>query len=87
MLIKVKVKNEIHFLGSHFVAVRIHWLKSFSCLVTRLLRTFRLESVVRNVVQSNHRLVWILHDQIFAVLLFHAQIDDAPEDAPGIVHA
>lgn len=70
---------------SDFVSVRVDGWEF--ALIAGFLRAFGFERVVGDVVQSDHWLVWILHDQIFAVLLFHADVDDASQNAPGIVHA
>lgn len=31
-------------------------------------------------------LVGVLHDEVLALFQFHALVDDAPEDAPRVVH-
>lgn len=44
-----------------FVTVWINWLKCFA-FIARLFRTLRFECIIRYVVQSQHRLVRILHN-------------------------
>merc|ERR1719237_1371336 len=46
-----------------------------------------LKSAVRDVVQPDHRLVGVLHNQILSILLGHYQVKDTPDNTPGIVHA
>lgn len=52
-----------------------------------IVRVIGVESIVWDVVQTDDRLVGVLHDQVFAILLLHHQIDDASQDSPGVVHA
>lgn len=50
-------------LNSLGVPVGVEWCEGSVCLfVSALLRGVRLESIVRDVVQADQRLVGILHD-------------------------
>lgn len=78
------------------------WLTRIACLSSSLLLTLKrvidrlvvvlvllalaLERIVGNIVQPDHRLVRILHYQVLAVLLLHANVDDTSEDTPSVVH-
>ena len=61
-------------------------LQTFSFLEEGFIIVVTLERVVRHLVEADNGLVGILDQEILAVLLLHAQVDDAAEDAPCIVH-
>merc|ERR1711936_755712 len=46
-----------------------------------------LEGAVRDVVQPDHWLVRVLHNQILAILLGHHQVKDTSDNTPRVVHA
>merc|ERR1719300_184357 len=47
---------------------------------------FTLKGCVWDVIQSQNWFVRILHDQILAILLSHDEVQDTPDNTPGIVH-
>lgn len=68
-------------------ALSTEWgVDGISIFVTFLLRILTLKSVVRDVIKSQKGLVGIFDDQILSILLAPYEIQDTPDDAPGVVH-
>ena len=43
-----------------------------------------LENINEKLIEKY--LIRIFHDQVFALIQFHADIDDTPQDTPTVVH-
>lgn len=46
----------------------------------------RTEGAVRQAVDSDDLLIGVLEDEVLALLQLHADVDDAAQDAPGVLH-
>lgn len=59
---------------------------SLTCLFVISIFIVWLEGVVWDIIQPNHWLVGIFHNEIFSIFLFHADIHNTAEDSPCIIH-
>lgn len=59
------------------VGIVVDLLKTFTIIALAIIRIIRIECIIGYVIQANNRLVRILHDQVFAILLLHNQVNDA----------
>ena len=47
----------------------------------------RAEGAVGQAIYADDLLVGVLEDEVLALLQLHADVDDAAQDAPGVLHA
>lgn len=52
-----------------------------------LLIFIRAEGAVGQAVDPDHLLVGVLEDEILPLIQLHADVDDASQDAPGVLYA
>lgn len=52
-----------------------------------LLIFVRAEGAIRQAVDPDHLLVGVLEDEVLALIQLHADVNDASQDAPGVLYA